>query len=342
MLLHYTFEEVYNLETTKCDVCGKEFVKRKPNSHFCSMECRLIDREANRTYLNCEYCGEKFYIPKAEYNHKLNNNQKHFYCSKKCRLEVEKHDINDIREMFSERGYDLISETYKSAKEYLEYRCKKHYDKGILKITYSNFASGFGCKYCGDEKTANAKRNDISKVKEVFLAHDMILIDGQEYKNANQKLKYICKNHPEKGVQEMAYSNACSNYCPFCSLSKGEKEIIKWLEDNQISYVSQKKFEDLIGVGGRCLPYDFFIPNANLLIEYQGKQHYEENKHFSSSNMDSKQSFEVRKEHDNRKRRYAKENGYDLLEIPYTDFKNINIILSNVITQKSSETTGSG
>lgn len=290
--------------------------------------------------MNCEYCGKEFYIPKSKHQIQLRNNQKHYYCCKQCRLNAEKHDIEDVRKEFDERGYDLISETYETATSYLKYKCRKHFDKGILTIKYSNFASGFGCKYCGTERTAAIRRNDFEKVKKVFLEHDMTLLEDQEYQNAQQKLKYICNKHPEKGVQEMSYANAISNYCPYCASSKGEKEIIKWLEDNNVEYQSQIKFDNLLGVGNRKLSYDFYIPFYNLLIEYQGKQHYNAIEVFNKYG-DSQKSFEIQQEHDNRKREYAKINGYNLLEIPYTEFSNIPTILNNILIQKSSETAGS-
>ena len=36
----------------------------------------------------------------------------------------------------------------------------------------------------------------------------------QEYINNLQKLKYICKHHPEYGVQYMSVSNAYKQHCP--------------------------------------------------------------------------------------------------------------------------------
>ena len=51
-------------------------------------------------------------------------------------------------------------------------------------------------------------------------------------------------------------------------MSKGEKLIAKYLEDNRIHFFTQKKFNDLCGVNGKLLSYDFFIPDGNLLIEF--------------------------------------------------------------------------
>lgn len=317
-----------------CEICGRYFKSKKPNPRFCSMECRLIDRENNRIYLSCDYCHKTFFIPKSTYDNCLKRNQKRHFCSKKCRLESEKHNIDDIRKEFENVGYELVSDCYQGAKSYLKYYCNKHRDKGILKIQYCNFSSGYGCRYCGQDKTASAKRNSFEKVAKAFLEHDLILIEEQEYHNSQQKLKYICKHHPEKGIQEMSYANALSNYCPFCSISKGEKSIINFLENNNIRYEPQKKFDGLLGMGGGLLSYDFYLPDYNTLIEYQGEQHYRPINFFGSNNDEAQKSFEIQQIHDNLKRQYSIDNNYDLLEIPYTDFKNINTILENNINTK--------
>ena len=84
-----------------------------------------------------------------------------------------------------------------------------------------------------------------------------------------------------------------------------------------------KTFEDLKGVGGYKLRYDFYLPTYNVLIEYQGKQHEEVIEYFGGE-----EKFKIQQEHDRRKREYAEKYNIKLLEIWYWDFKNIEEILS--------------
>ena len=56
------------------------------------------------------------------------------------------------------------------------------------------------------------------------------------------------------------------------------------------------------------------IQKDNVLIEYQGIQHYRPVKHFGGTD-----AFKVQKHRDKLKRDYAKENGYTLIEVPYTE-----------------------
>lgn len=63
--------------------------------------------------------------------------------------------------------------------------------------------------------------------------------------------------------------------CPNCGIkSHGEERIRKFLIENEINFQQQFKDKALIGIGKKLLSYDFYLPNCNLLIEYQGIQHY--------------------------------------------------------------------
>ena len=108
-----------------------------------------------------------------------------------------------------------------------------------------------------------------------------------------------------------------------CIKSIGEYKINKYLSFNNIVYNSQMKFDSLVGVGGKSLTYDFYLPNNNLLIECQGKQHEKPIEIFGGE-----EQFKIQQEHDRRKREYAEKNGYRLLEIWYYDYDKIEEILS--------------
>ena len=79
------------------------------------------------------------------------------------------------------------------------------------------------------------------------------------------------------------------------------------------------------------LSYDFYLPQYNLLIEYQGEQHEKYVKGFHKSKRD----FERQQEHDRRKKQYAIDNNIKLLEIWYWDFDNVEDILNKKINHKN-------
>ena len=103
----------------------------------------------------------------------------------------------------------------------------------------------------------------------------------------------------------------CGNRCPQCNQSQGEEMIRHILDRYKIKYVPQKKFSDLKDV--RQLSYDFYIPSQNILIEYQGRQHYQSIDYFGGEDR-----FKNQQKHDQMKLDYAKNKGYKLITIPYT------------------------
>ena len=74
----------------------------------------------------------------------------------------------------------------------------------------------------------------------------------------------------------------------------------------------------------------FKYNNKEYLIEGQGEQHYHPIKHFGE-----KDKFLRQQEHDDRKRRYAKEQGMVLIEIPYWEYKNIKFIIEGRLLTQS-------
>lgn len=79
---------------------------------------------------------------------------------------------------------------------------------------------------------------------------------------------------------------------------------------------------NFFGKKNKLFRYDFYIPKYNLIIEYNGKQHYEETNFFSFS-------LEKTQLHDRVKKAEAEEHGYNFLVISYLSFNNIEKILSS-------------
>jgi len=110
--------------------------------------------------------------------------------------------------------------------------------------------------------------------------------------------------------------------CPKCKLSKGEKRIHSFLDDSKIAFIPQKRFEDCRNT--YALPFDFYLPDYNLCIEYHGEQHYKSNNYFGGD-----AGLKYRKNNDNIKEEYCKNKNINLLIIPYFQYDNIENILLN-------------
>lgn len=136
----------------------------------------------------------------------------------------------------------------------------------------------------------------------------------------NKKVKFVCDKCKNTWYSTISHiSNG--RWCPVCNSSKGERKIHNFLTLNNIKFTEQKTFNSLLGLGNGLLSYDFYLPDYNLLIEYQGEFHD------GTISFQTKEMFEKQQEHDRRKRQYSKDNNIMLLEIWYYDFDKIEDIL---------------
>jgi hypothetical protein len=145
---------------------------------------------------------------------------------------------------------------------------------------------------------------------------------------STQKVWWKCPDGiHEDFLRDIHNSTQYNFHCSCCNFSKGEKLIEKYLINININYVPQYKRFDLLGVHNGYLSYDFYLPNYNLLIEYQGLQHYEPVDFYGNGIKEAEKAFKIQIEHDKRKRQYAKIHNIKLLEISYMDYQNIYTIL---------------
>lgn len=183
-----------------------------------------------------------------------------------------------------------------------------------------------GCPKCGINKRANSRTSDTEEfIKKATSIHETKYDYSKvKYKKSNLNVTIICKQHGEfKQKPNDHLSN--KNGCPICSESKGEIAIRKFLTENSIEFISQKRFKDC--KDKRTLPFDFYLPKINLCIEYDGIQHFNKKNRYYSD--DRKKKDEIKNQYctginDNPK----------LLRISYLDVDNINQILTNSVKRQ--------
>ena len=211
--------------------------------------------------------------------------------------------------------YDYSLVNYIGSKTKIQIICDEH---GVFEQRPTRHLCGDGCPKCmGGVKISQDEF--INRARELHGdKYDYSLV---KYINSQIKVKIMC---PEHGVFEMKPNNHLSGQsCPQCkSKSFGEKQILKWLTNNTIKFKTQKVFDDC--KNQRQLPFDFYLPDYNMLIEYDGKQHYEPIEY-----MGGKFGFEYRKQNDKIKSEFAEKNDINLLRISYKEVNNISMLLKN-------------
>jgi hypothetical protein len=179
-----------------------------------------------------------------------------------------------------------------------------------------------GCPVCGGIKKGLSRR--LSKDEFVAKANEThnhrYTYDNVVYQGAHKKVSITCTKHGDFSITPANHwSNGVG--CPSCfnsNPSKGEVKIYDWLTEHNIHFEFQKSFPDLYykSKNGR-LKYDFYIPDQNLLIEFDGEYHYNP---ISFSKLISKEDqLLLTQTRDRLKTEYAEKNGYKLLRIRYDD-----------------------
>ena len=97
------------------------------------------------------------------------------------------------------------------------------------------------------------------------------------------------------------------------SVSLFEVFISNILKDNLITHHKEFTFKDCKGVGNKKLRFDFYLPDYNTLIEYDGEQHFKPIEYFGGE-----KHFYILKQNDEIKNKYCKTHKINLVRIPYT------------------------
>lgn len=196
--------------------------------------------------------------------------------------------------------------------------CKKC-GKRFERTTVSLMSYFDNCPNCNNrfKKQMNSLQESQDILSSHFLGHSYQLL---EYEGYQKSCKIKCLEC------HFIYIGSFSSFlnsrgCPRCKrkISKGEDRIKKWLEQNSISFIYQKSLD--LEENLKRYKFDFFLPDYNLAIEYQGEQHY----------IDKRGVFDTlenNQKRDKKKQDYCSRQGIELLIIPYWDLKNIESILN--------------
>ena len=144
--------------------------------------------------------------------------------------------------------------------------------------------------------------------------------NGKRYQGV-KRTTWLCECECGRKIEVTTSALTCGNTMSCGCMKSGlEVNVLRYLSDNNYiqdkEYKYQVSFDGLKGDRGGELLYDFGILKDNtiiMLIECQGKQHYEAIDFFGGE-----EQFEIQKRNDMKKRDYAKANGIPLIEIPYS------------------------
>lgn len=194
--------------------------------------------------------------------------------------------------------------------------------------TPANHLCGNGCKKCRNDEYCRRRTASydeyIAKARKVH--GDRYNYPPEEYIIGKDKIAIECSIHGIFHQRRSAHLEG--EGCPRCNESKGEKKVAEWLDNHNVSYERQHKIKLPISLfSSNRLWVDFYLPDYNTFIEYNGPQHYRRYE-FWHKTEDEFRDQQVR---DQRLREYCKLQKIKLIEIPYTKMDKIDNILKREI-----------
>jgi len=282
------------------DELKDNFIKRSNKTHNNKYDYSFVEYINNKTQVKI-ICPEHGIFEQRPDNHSNRTG-----CPN-CRKITNDIFINKCREVHKNRyNYDFTE--YKNNRLKVKIVCINH---GLFEQKASSHLEGVGCPICRNEEIRKRfvknKNYFLQKSKEIHGdKYDYSLV---EYINNKIHVTIICPTH---GKFEQTPSNHYNYGCKLCKESQGERNIMLYLEEKSIKYIRQKTFQKC--KNKQVLPFDFYLPEHNICIEYDGIQHFRPVKYFGGD-----EKLKTTQKHDKIKNIYCEENNIKLIRIKYNE-----------------------
>lgn len=235
---------------------------------------------------------------------------------KGCGIRASEELIEDFKKIHG-KTYDYSKTEYVGANTKVIIICLIH---GEFQQRSHDHRRGVGCPKCGQIKKGRSR----SLGRDEFIRR-AVQIHGGTYDYSKveyiQEKKVITIGCPVHG--DFIMTPSCHTWleqgCPKCKSSKGETRVMRILDKLGITYVYQWKTPGCRYK--RLLPFDFFLPGLNVIIEVDGMQHYEfiNFSHKPLGEDEMKIAFELTVEKDRIKNEFCYKNNIKMVRIPYWD-----------------------
>lgn len=296
----------YEKSSLKTRLPKGEFIKRANEVHNGEYGYDKVDYKSmgEKVVVTCKEHGD---FPVTPANHLGGSGCPDCYGTKK---RTTQQFIDDAKKVHGNE-YDYSETEYFGTDKPLKIKCEKH---GYFYPIAYNHLKGDKCPKCA----GNQKSNTIEFIEKAKKIHgDRYNYEKVDYSTNKTPIVITClkPNHGDFLLRPNSHLNGTG--CPVCSESRGEKYLSTLLDDLNIKYTRQFKFKDCTNLktGRYCrrLPFDFYLPDYNSVIEYDGIQHFNSVDFWGGEN-----SLKTQQLRDQLKNQYCEKNGIKMIRIPYT------------------------
>lgn len=340
----YDFEQIpkSHLKGHGCKKCGaanRDNSERKEVKKFTFLEFKktAAKKHAPKKFIYFSsttlLTGSSKITVKCEHGHEseqiISNHLRGNGCAK-CTHEVYRLGLESfIKEanIVHNNKFIYILSEYVNSETPVTIICPQH---GPFNQTPKKHLRGAKCHECANYETGLKLRLSTEEVMKRFYAvHGEDKFDYSQFvfTGVDKPSTIICKEHTS--FVTTPYNHMNGSGCQKCASTKGERQIIKVLDEMNIKYETEKTFEECKMIN--YLRFDFYIEHLKILIEFDGEQHYRPVRFGGLSIEDADLAFKKVKKYDKIKNKFAKDSNIKLIRIPYWNFKEIETILKKAL-----------
>jgi len=332
-------------EDCNCESCNP-FEKNKTKTEIFIEKAKKVHGENRYDYSKVSYVNSRTKVTiicKKHNKEFLQSPNKHLsgrgcpICSitnrndkNRCTLEEF---IEKAKKVHGENRYDYSKVNYVNNETEVTIICPKHGIFSKIPREHTSKSKKSGCPKCSIiNKTNRFAENFIKRVKEIF-GEDLYDYSKVNYINYQTKVSIVCKKHGIFLQTPRGLINKLRG-CPKCNNIKSKLEINveNALFNNNIKFETQISWDWL---KYKSLQYvDFYLPEYNIVIECQGRQHFEKVTSFGGED-----NFKVIQERDKNKLKLCREHGINILyysnlgknyPYPYNVITDINNLINEI------------
>lgn len=218
--------------------------------------------------------------------------------------------IDKVNELYGD-NIDTSKVIYKGSDNEVELFCKKHnlyFKRKAYEVLHIN-----ACPQCGNEKMKEANRKTTEEFieKAKVIHNNLYNYDKTIYINSKSYVIVTCPIHGDFNVIAGNHIHKTHPHgCPKCNKSYGEIIIEQALRFHNINFISQYTDTFLKTSTNGKQSIDFYLPDYNIGIEYQGVQHFMDIKYYGGE-----EAFQIRKTRDIIKYNKCKKEHIDLFYV---------------------------
>lgn len=182
---------------------------------------------------------------------------------------------------------------------------------------------GQGCPICNK---ARRKTTEEFIIEAKHVHGDLYDYSKTKYGQNNKiPVEIICRKHGSFWQTPVHHvNNKCG--CPLCNMSHGEELLMHYFNNNHINYIMQYEMKVPSNIRSTgIIKIDFYLPEYNTFVEYNGKQHYSIQYGFGGE-----LKYKAQVIRDEYLRNYCNKKDIKLIEISYKEKDPINYLINKL------------